>query len=278
MGYWLCVTNEENWEVIKSKHVWGVPSTCRAIIEMVREGDILVFYIKPARIGGAFEVVSRPYEDQSRIFSTKGFSSDERFPYRVRITPLILPDSPIEFKPLIPKLKFIVNKRNWGAYIRRAMIPLSRGDYEVIEGALKKAVLRGVEEKPTYDHNEIRDAIQELGELRGYRAARVEYPIGGRRLDVAWKKVEQGSPAAVFEVHIRGDVFEALVKLMRAREKWPGAEIFLVTTSEYADKAREEVKELPIKDVLHIISCDDIIELHDLMKRVKELEKRCGFP
>ena len=139
--------------------------------------------------------------------------------------------------------------------------------------------IREKKPSPPYNHNKIRDAVRELGELRGYRAARVEYPIGGRRrLDVVWKKVEQGSPAAVFEVHIRGDVFEALVKLMRAREKWPGAEIFLVTTSEYADKAREEVKELPIKDVLHIISCDDIIELYDLMKRVKELEKRCGFP
>ena len=128
-----------------------------------------------------------------------------------------------------------------------------------------------------YNHNEIRDIVAELGRLRGLHAE-IEYPINGRRLDVIWKKVRWGAPIAVFEVHIRGNVFEALIKLMRARERWPGAEIFLITTSEHADKARDEVRELTIASALHVVNCDTIIELYELIKRVRELEKACKIP
>ena len=25
VNYWLCVTNEENWRVVKERKIWGVP-------------------------------------------------------------------------------------------------------------------------------------------------------------------------------------------------------------------------------------------------------------
>ena len=134
-----------------------------------------------------------------------------------------------------------------------------------------------IEERPLYDHNKVRDIVRELGELRGF-CAEVEYPMDGRRLDVIWKEVPEGSPLAVFEVHIRGNVFEALVKLRYARAVWPGTRIFLVTPKEDIEKARGEARRLPeIANVLRIASCDDIIELHELMRRVKELENRLGL-
>ena len=35
MAYWLCVTNEDNWEVVREKRVWGVPERRSKIIEKV---------------------------------------------------------------------------------------------------------------------------------------------------------------------------------------------------------------------------------------------------
>jgi len=49
MKYTLCVTNEENWEVIKKRKVWGVPRRSREFVERVKPGDLLVFYVSPKK-------------------------------------------------------------------------------------------------------------------------------------------------------------------------------------------------------------------------------------
>jgi len=126
-------------------------------------------------------------------------------------------------------------------------------------------------------HNQIRDIIRELGELKG-RYAEVEYPIDNRRLDVVWKELPGGSPSEVFEVQIGGNIFGALVKLRYARALWPGAKLFLVVREEAIERAESEARRLPeIADILHIINCEDVIKLHRLWRQVRELENRCGF-
>jgi len=78
MAYWLCITTEENWRVIKDKNIWG---------------DKLVFYlkqekvkdeVKEPRIAGIFGVISEPFRDSIRIFSSKGMKTNEVFPWRVK--------------------------------------------------------------------------------------------------------------------------------------------------------------------------------------------------
>ena len=56
----------------------------------------------PLMLIGIFEVVSEPFKDESRIF-TGGL-----YPWRIKIKLIKLGE--VEFKPLIPKLKFIKNK------------------------------------------------------------------------------------------------------------------------------------------------------------------------
>jgi len=126
-------------------------------------------------------------------------------------------------------------------------------------------------------HNQIRDIIRELGELKG-RYAEVEYPIDNRRLDVVWKELPGGSPSEVFEVQIGGNIFGALVKLRYARALWPGAKLFLVVREEDIGGAGSEARRLPeIASTLHIISCEDVVKLHKLWRQVRELETRCGL-
>jgi len=145
MAYWLCITNEENWEVIREKNVWGVPERHKNTILKVKKGDKLLIYlkqekvddeIKPPRIVGVFEVISEVSRDSSRIFSSKGMrKSNETFPYRIKIKPVKIFDEPIEFKPLIPKLKFIKNKKKWSGHIQgKAMREIPEEDFRLIEG------------------------------------------------------------------------------------------------------------------------------------------------
>jgi predicted RNA-binding protein len=39
MNYWLCITNEENWKVIREKNIWGVPERHKNTIAKVKFGD-----------------------------------------------------------------------------------------------------------------------------------------------------------------------------------------------------------------------------------------------
>ncbi len=96
-------------------------------IAKVKPGDKLVIYLKQERVRdkvrepgivAVYEVVSEPFKDSTRIFSSKGMkSSGETFPWRVKIKPIKIFDKPIKFKPLIPKLKFITNKKKWSGHL-----------------------------------------------------------------------------------------------------------------------------------------------------------------
>ncbi len=142
MKHWLCITDEENWKIIRDNNIWGVPERHKNIIERVKPGDKLLIYTKQERINreikeskvvAAYEVVSEPFKDSTRIFKTKG---NEVFPYRVKIKPIKIFSKPVEFKPLIPKLKFIVNKKRWsGHLVGKAMREIPEEDYNLILSA-----------------------------------------------------------------------------------------------------------------------------------------------
>jgi len=132
MKYWLCITNEANWEIIKTKKVWGVIDRHKGKIAMTREGDELIFYIKPMRIGGIFEVISKPFREETPIF--KG----EIYPRRVKIKPIVISKRFLEFRPFINKLHFIVRKRMWGGHLQgKAMILIQKEDFELIKEKLE---------------------------------------------------------------------------------------------------------------------------------------------
>lgn len=123
MTYWICITNRENWEVIKRHNVWGVPKKHKNTLSRVKPGDKLVIYVRQEKdkegnllepkIVGIYEVTSEPYVDFSRIFKPHR-GGKETYPYRVKIKPIKIGE--INFKPLINDLKFIKNKKRWSMH------------------------------------------------------------------------------------------------------------------------------------------------------------------
>jgi len=147
MAYWLCITNEENWKVIKQKNIWGVPERHKNTIAKVKPGDKLLIYLKQERtkdeikepkIVAVYEAVSEVFKDSSRIFKTPKGMGSETFPLRVRLKPIKIFDKPVEFKPLIPKLKFITNKKKWSGHLMgKAMRDIPEKDYKLIVSVAK---------------------------------------------------------------------------------------------------------------------------------------------
>ncbi len=139
MLYWLCITNRENWEIIKKHNIWGVSERHKNTIMRVKKGDKLIFYIKqkiygkkkhPSVIAGIYEAISEPYRDETEIFE------GGTYPWRVKIKPVRLGE--VNFKDLIPKLSFIKNKKRWSGHLMgRAMIKIPEEDYHIIESMLK---------------------------------------------------------------------------------------------------------------------------------------------
>jgi len=122
VNYWLCITTEKNWEVVRKKNVWGVPKRSRGFIQKVKLDDLLIFYVTPKRIAGVFKAASEPFVDEEAIFSAEGFGGEERFSHRIRLEPIVLTKEYVDFSALIPRLSFIANKKRWSGYLRRVMV------------------------------------------------------------------------------------------------------------------------------------------------------------
>lgn len=133
VNYWFCVTNEDNWNIIKLKHVWGVPKRGRRYVLDVEIGDFLVFYIIPKKIGGIFRAASEPFESEERIFSWIDYGKDEVFPFRVKIEPVLVPEKALPFDRLIEKLSFSKGLKRWSIKLRRAMFKISEEDFNTIK-------------------------------------------------------------------------------------------------------------------------------------------------
>jgi len=143
MTYWLCITNRDNWNAIKKRKIWSAPKRHKNTIGKVKPGDKLLIYVKQERkdkqilepkIVGIFEVVSEPYEDSKRIFKSPPHLN-ETYPLRIKIKPVKLGE--VDFKQLIPKLKFITNKKKWSGHLMgKAMREIPEEDYKLIENLL----------------------------------------------------------------------------------------------------------------------------------------------
>jgi len=133
VNYWLCVTNEENWKVVKERKVWGVPAKRgKRQIESVKPSDYLVFYVKPKRIGGIFQAASEPFESNEKIFSWVEFGTEEIFPHRIKLEPMTVPKEPVPIEALVSKMSFARGRKRWSVFLRRAMVKISAKDFELV--------------------------------------------------------------------------------------------------------------------------------------------------
>jgi hypothetical protein len=65
---------------------------------------------------------------------------DEVFPFRMKVRPIATFLEPLEFKPLIPDLKFITNKTMWSGHLRIAMREIPEEDYRLHPQAGRRIV------------------------------------------------------------------------------------------------------------------------------------------
>ena len=144
MTCWLCITNEENWKIVKEKNIWGVPERHKNTIAKVKPGDKLLIYLKQERdkdkvvepgIVAVYDT-SEVFKDGKKIFKSPPGMGNEIFPLRIKLKPVKIFSTPIDFKSLIPRLKFIKNKQKWVGHIQgKAMREIPEKDFRLIMGS-----------------------------------------------------------------------------------------------------------------------------------------------
>lgn len=138
---WFCVTTRANDKISQQEELWGVSKRFEKSINKLQLGDTLVMYtmqeivdkeIIPSAISGIYSVISSVYTESKFIFKTPRRMEHEKFPIRVKIKPIEIFRDSIPFKPLIPNMRFIKNKKMWTGSLRAAMRLISEEDYQYI--------------------------------------------------------------------------------------------------------------------------------------------------
>jgi predicted RNA-binding protein len=148
MGYWIYVTNLDNWAVTKKTDILAASARNRNALSRVKKGDKCLVYVKGQVIVGGriepkivaqYEITSTVFEDSKKMFVAPPNTPDEIFKLRLQLEPVRVFEPPIEFKPLIPKLSFLPNKTHWTGPIRgRAMIQIPQSDYDCMISNARK--------------------------------------------------------------------------------------------------------------------------------------------
>jgi predicted RNA-binding protein len=134
--YWIAITNDENWELIKLNNVYAV----KTINEFNRltVGDKLILYLKPKKICAVYEVLSLKSNNYSLF-------KDTQFQHSLNIRPVLTLVHPFEInnkkmgKTFIKNISIFKNARKWGTVLMgRSIIEITQNDYKFIKKEMEK--------------------------------------------------------------------------------------------------------------------------------------------
>jgi predicted RNA-binding protein len=163
---------------------------------------------------------------------------------------------------------------------RWSIIAFGAGGYsiEVFERLKGEFAVRNAAAKPgAPSHEDVKRILEEVGRMQG-RYVTVEEPIDGKRLDVAWRRIQRAVPYAVFEVCIGGDLYADLMKLKHAVDLWNSIAV-LVTTRDRVEEARKWIEGAlhEVAQNFRIVTVEEIVELYERKRSYKELEAKLGL-
>jgi len=115
-------------------------------------------------------------------------------------------------------------------------------------------------------HEQVVQRIYELGELIGY-APEKKWRKEGYEYDVVWHKPRREGPKCVFEVHVKGNLGDALLRLKHAHDRWE-SQLFLISTEDQLNEAKTKyligaLHELAETGALTLLKLNEVKEFHN---------------
>ena len=244
MAYWVDVFTPKSWEEFKKAGaaLSGFPERRWKGVQRINVGDILVCYMaRQHRWFAALEVASKAFRDSSPIWT------DEVYPVRLRVKPLVTIDPPsdgIPARETLSKLRLFSGLTNIGLALRTSPRTLDKQDGELLVSELRR-LSEGTHPAPSPEkdrarpsHRQLMDMLCEIGKTLGFVTnTEEETPDKAYRCDVTWRDYEHHSPNKVFEIELSKNIEHALSSLLHASHIWRSEQLYLIIADE-ADFAR----------------------------------------
>lgn len=293
MRFWLAVGTPENWHTAFDYNgVWGLKITQEHYWNQLTSNEDLLFFYATRPVSGvvAYGIIRTKLRQISPLWPAERAENRVIWPLRFEFD---------VFSCLPP--------RSWKTdrlgheelrYLARAGFQsLSRELAEKFMNELPASVPAGLlisqpvgphrpdapplltpaGEAPMDPHARVQNLLLEIGSLQRFVAQR-EFPIETRRLDVVWRRFERSVPSFVFEVHIAGNLTEAVAKLKQAHDLW-NSNIFLVGNEEHRTPALQLAAGTfhEIQDRLKFLAIAQAEELHRRKLAYRQLEAQLGI-
>lgn len=133
--YWIAVASKEHVQIGKAEGIMQVCHGKVAGLRKIMPGDWIIYY-SPKEIFGQ--------NQPCRMFTAIGNVKDKE-PYQYKISEDFIPwrrdvnyfkALDIAIEPLIDKLSFIKNKKNWGFIFRFGLFQIPKHDFQTIASAM----------------------------------------------------------------------------------------------------------------------------------------------
>lgn len=264
--------------------LWALKETLLPQWKSIEGGDFMLFYHGGRIIYGGRVCFKHPFEEKDEQVKTGSYLAESVWGRDVdgRTWPyLVFLEDVRELNISLPEFNKLTgyNLR----YIRKFMRISERRSSRLME-FLENLYTKHTEQPtvtPTPEeelvHDRIVDVIYALGELIGYVPGK-EWVHEEYKFDVVWFKPPRFGPKYVFEVHIRGSLEAALLRLKHAYDLWE-SNIFLVSTESELRRAESkflgELHEL--RDRISLVKISDIESFYEFKGRFEWLERKFGL-
>ncbi|MCF0060408.1 EVE domain-containing protein [Dyadobacter chenwenxiniae] len=133
--YWIIVASKDH---VKSALVQGIAQTCHgkaSPLKRMRKDDFMIYYSGKQTLGRPaacqeFTGIGKVMDEQ--IYQLQ--VSEDFCPSRRNIK--FLPGRDVSILPLISRLNFIKDKKNWGYPFRFGLLEIDRQDFELISSQM----------------------------------------------------------------------------------------------------------------------------------------------
>ena len=166
---WMWSITPVNWEIIKSKHVWGSKLPKEKIGSRVCSGDQVAFYVVGTNtFQGIFEFVGDWFDSSGSLWDDDlKFNGSPKYRSRINLKPVQLGTAAIS--DLCDKMELFIGKPQYvhsfifldrGGYPSNNNKPLLENDFKIIKEHLVKNMLTDVQTTRQTDSKNVKECLK----------------------------------------------------------------------------------------------------------------------
>jgi len=136
MKYWIIITNEKNWNIIKKKNIYAVKKENE--LKRLNKGDFLVVYVTPSQFAGLYKI--KKLSSSRKVKFSKG-----EYTGYLDIDPIIILEETIKVNNKskdditrnVSVFRNPLSPERWGAVLMgKSILEITKEDYMFIKSKI----------------------------------------------------------------------------------------------------------------------------------------------